>query len=133
MPNFKRAGLMKSLSMKKKDFESMLAELDIKKTGTDLEDEEFEAFMQTLTLANQIENLADYLEGRATLVPERAEAPKAEKKPEESKAEENKPEAPKAEEKKPEEKDDDEFVLELEDVEDEIEENKKAEETNQDQ
>ena len=38
-----------------------------------------------------------------------------------------------AEEKKPEEKDDDEFVLELEDVEDEIEENKKAEETNQDQ
>ncbi len=38
-----------------------------------------------------------------------------------------------AEEKKSEEKDDDEFVLELEDVEDEIEENKKAEETNQDQ
>ena len=108
MPNFKRAGLMKSLSMKKKDFESMLAELDIKKTGTDLEDEEFEAIMQTLTLANQIENLADYLEGRATLIPERAEAPKAEEKPEEEKkpeapkAEEKKPEAPKAEGKKPE-------------------------------
>lgn len=43
---------------------------------------------------------------------------------------ENQPASPainEAEEKKEEEKDDDEFVLELEDVEDEIEENKKAE------
>jgi len=102
MPNtMKRAQLMKSLNMKKKDFEAMLAELDIKKTGTDLETEEFEVILQTLTLQNQIENLADYLSGKATIRPEeeekKPEAPKAEEPKAEVKAEAPKTEAPQTE------------------------------------
>ncbi len=110
---------MKSLSMKKKDFETMLAELDIKKTGTDLEVEEFEVIMQTLTLQNQIENLADYLSGKATLIPEREEAlqkesaPKAEEKPAEpAKTEAKAPEAPTETPKKAPEKPEEPVVLE---------------------
>ena len=96
MPNIvKRAHRMKALDMKKKEFETMLAELDIKKAGTDLDTEEFEMVMQRLTLDHQIANLADYLSGKATIRGEEAspKAPKAEA----PKAEAPKTEAPKAE------------------------------------
>ena len=81
----KRVQLMKSLAMKKKDFETMLDTLGIKKTGGDLELEELEVILQTLTLENQIENLADYLAGRATIEVEGKV--KAEEKPAEMPAE----------------------------------------------
>ena len=78
--NVKRAQLMKSFDMKKKDFETMLDALGIKKTGGELETEELEVFLQTITLQNQIVNLADYLSGKATLTVEGKEKPKKEKK-----------------------------------------------------
>ncbi len=81
----KRVQLMKSLAMKKRDFETMLDTLGIKKTGADLELEELEVILQTLTLENQIENLADYLAGKATIEVEGKV--KAEEKPAEKPAE----------------------------------------------
>ena len=75
MPNVKRAQLMKSFDMKKKDFEAFLDTLGIKKTGGELEIEELDVFLQKITLDNQIGNLADYLSGKATLVVEGKEKP----------------------------------------------------------
>ena len=91
--NVKRTQLMKSFDMKKKDFETILDELGIKKTGGELEVEELEIFLETVTLRNQIGNLADYLSGKATLVVEGKEAPKTET----PKTEAPKTEAPKTE------------------------------------
>ncbi len=105
---------MNDLGMKKKDFEALLAGFAMK---GDLEEEDFEIVLQALTADNQIENLEDYLSGKATIesdapvekkpVPEAKPEAKPEVKPEASpevkpapKAPEKKP-APKAPEKRP--------------------------------
>ena len=55
---------MNDLGMKKKDFEALLAGFGIK---GDLEPEDFEIVLQALTVENQIENLEDYLSGKAKI------------------------------------------------------------------
>ena len=112
--------ITKDFGMKSKDILAVLAECGInKKTGATLELAEADALLNKLTLANQIENLDDYLDGRATIKSDRPRpAPAAEPAKEEAKevkAEEKKPaakeekpaaqpakkaEAPKNEEKK---------------------------------
>ena len=95
----------KDFAMKSKDILAVLEECGIpKKTGATLEALECEILIECLTKKNEIRNLDDYLDGKATIVSDR---PKVEKKPEAPKVEgpkeEKKPEAPKAE-AKPEEK-----------------------------
>ncbi len=105
MPKIKIADMAKSLNMKSRDFMAALTELGIaKKSGSTLEDDEFSAVLAFLTEKNQIENLDDYLDGKATLrviveKPKTEEAPKAEEAPkvEAPVAEAPKAEAPKAE------------------------------------
>ena len=103
MPKIKRAVVMGDLGMKKKDFEALLAELGIK---GDLEIEDYEIVLQTLTTKNQIENLEDYISGKATIVGD-TPAPKkvsAEEKPAEVKTTAEKPAEVKPAEVKPAEK-----------------------------
>ena len=116
---------MKDIGMKKKDFDALLSTFEIK---GDLENADFDLVMSYLTVENQIKNLKDYLDGKATILsdaPVKVETPKEEKpapaapaapavkeesKPTESapapetKAEKKAPEVPKAPEKKPEKK-----------------------------
>ncbi|MBQ9735540.1 MAG: translation initiation factor IF-2 [Clostridia bacterium] len=87
---------MSELGMKKKDYEALLGELQIK---GDLEPEDFEVVLQTLTLASQLVNIDDYLTGKATI---EDDTPKPAAKPAEAPAKEEKPAqkpAAKAEEK----------------------------------
>ncbi len=88
-----------------------LINLSDKKSASSLEGQEYDAFLAAITANNQIENLDDYLDGKATIVVEKPKkreqkpAPaKPDAKPEEKKAEEKKAEEKKAEEKKPETK-----------------------------
>ena len=112
----------KDFNMKGKDVLVALEECGIqKKTGGTLEPVEFEIFIEYLTKKNEIRNLDDYLDGKATIVSDRpkvkkeepkpeakAETPAAEEKkletakPETAKPETAKPEAAKPEAKKPE-------------------------------
>ncbi|MCQ2386229.1 MAG: hypothetical protein MJ078_06110, partial [Clostridia bacterium] len=63
----------KDFKMQNKDFLALLAKVGIgKKTGT-LEMSEWDAVLQCITLDNQIENLSDYLDGKATLLSEKPE------------------------------------------------------------
>ena len=73
--NIKLSQVSKDFNIKTKDLIDLLQSLGIdKKTGASLEDEEFEVFLQALTEQNQIENLSDYLSGKATIVSEAKEA-----------------------------------------------------------
>ena len=76
MPNnMKLTQVMKDFDIKSKDLLAILAELGItKKSGASLDTDEFEALMQSLTLANQIENLDEYLSGKATILSSAKEA-----------------------------------------------------------
>ena len=114
--NIKITQLSKDLNMKSKDVLDVFAnDLKIdKKNGGTVDGEEFELFMQKLTLQNQIKNLDSYLDGTVKLAckrakkhaPEKKAEPKPEPKPAEVKAPEAAPKAaPKAEpqpQKKPE-------------------------------
>ena len=76
--SIKRAQFMKDLGMKKKDYEALLTTLAIK---GDLENDDFDLVMACLTAENQIVNLEDYVEGKATILsdaPTKVEEPKAE-------------------------------------------------------
>lgn len=82
--NVKIADMAKSLSMEAKDLLAFLNGIGCnKKAGGSLEPSEVDVLLQTLTKANQLENLDDYLSGKATLRPK--DKPKA--KPAEPKKE----------------------------------------------
>ena len=73
--NIKLSQLSKDFNIKAKDLIDFLQSLGIdKKTGASLDEEEFEIFFQKITEQNQIENLSDYLSGKATIVSEAKEA-----------------------------------------------------------
>ena len=98
--------ITKDFAMKSKDVLEIFKSLGIeKKSGGSADDVEFARFFQKVTRENQIENIDEYLDGKATIripesekkAPEKTEAPKTEVKAE-AKAEAAKPaEAPKAE------------------------------------
>ena len=98
--------IAKDFNLKTKDITALLKAHGIEKNSSgSIDGDEYELFLAILTIENQIENLQDYLSGKATL---RGEKPaEEEKKPAPApapKAEEKKPApapAPKAEEKKP--------------------------------
>ncbi len=70
----KIAQLSKDMNIKVKPLLDMLLEMGIdKKTGASLDGDELDVFMETVTRQNQIENLADYLDGKATIVSEEKE------------------------------------------------------------
>ena len=86
--NMKITQLSKDFNMKSKEVLDVFAnELKIdKKSGATVDSDEFELFMQKLTLANQIKNIDAYLDGTVKLACKR-NAPKAAPKAEEKKAE----------------------------------------------
>ena len=83
--------ITKDFAMKSKDVLDIFKSLGVeKKSGGSADDVEFARFFQKVTRENQIENIDEYLDGKATIrIPESA------KKPAEAKA----PKAPEAEEK----------------------------------
>ena len=91
--------LAKDFNLKAKDILDLFEGTPVtKSTGASLEDVELDLFLELLTKANQLENLEDYVEGRARIVVAApAGAKKAEKPAEAPKAETPKAEAPKAE------------------------------------
>ena len=105
------AQITKDFAIKQKELFDLLKAHGLdKKSGTPFTEAEFSFFLAVLTADRQIENLDDYLTGKARILcGDKAEAPAEEKAPaeatpapapvEEKKAEEKKPE-----EKKPEEK-----------------------------
>ena len=71
--------LSKDLSMKSKDLLDSLKKYGMeKKTGGSVEVAEWELFLEKLTRENQIENLNEYLDGKATLTVEKTAEEKAE-------------------------------------------------------
>ena len=116
--------ISKDFALKTKDIIDLLKAHGLeKKSGATLAEAEFSFFLDALTADNQIENLDDYLAGKARIlcgtaapaeeapaeVAPAAEEKKPEVKAEEKPAEEKKPEvkpAPATEEKAPEKKDD---------------------------
>ena len=72
----------KDFAMKSKDVLAVLEECGIqKKTGGTLDTLEFEILLECLTKKNEIRNLDDYLDGKATLVSDRPKVKKEEPKP----------------------------------------------------
>ena len=70
----KIAQLSKDMNLKGKSLLDMLAEMGIdKKTGASLDSDEMDLFLDTITRKNQIENLADYLSGKARIISEEKE------------------------------------------------------------
>ncbi len=102
----KISALAKDLGIKSKELTDVLAANGIegKSSSASLDPEEFNLIMSTLTERAQVDNIGDYLDGKAKIITEapKKEAPKAEESKKESapKAEEPKKEAPKAEEPK---------------------------------
>ncbi len=95
--------ISKDFNIKTKDVSDIFKEVGLdKKTGASVEVEEYELFLHKITASHQIKNIDDYIDGKTkiTVVNEKkeqkAEAPKAEVKPETPKAEPVKAEAPKA-------------------------------------
>ena len=73
-------GIAKDFGIAAKDLVALLDTVGIKKNvGGTIEGEEYEVFLALITAQNQIENLEDYLAGKATL---RSDRPKAEPKAE---------------------------------------------------
>ncbi len=99
---FKVNQLAKDLGIKGKDITDLLGEKGFEvKSQTTLEAVEFGLFLDTLTKANQIDNIDDYIDG-VTYIPSKKKAEKAEKPEKATEAKEIKEEAPKANEQKPE-------------------------------
>ena len=113
-PQYKLNKMAKDLGMKSKELSDILTAdgFEVKTTQRTLAPQEFDVLMETLTRANQISNIEDYLDG-VTVIPSKnkPEAPAAEEKVEEKaaepapktetpKVEESKKEAPKTEEPK---------------------------------
>ncbi|MBQ9806451.1 MAG: translation initiation factor IF-2 [Clostridia bacterium] len=109
---FKLTKLAKDLGLKSKDLVEILADngVEAKSTQKALEPAEFDILFDTLTKANQITNIGDYLDG-VTQIPskvkkaapkktEKAEAPKQAEVAEQAKKPEQAAEAPRVEEKK---------------------------------
>ena len=73
-------GIAKDFGIAAKDLVALLDTVGIKKNvGGTIEGEEYEIFLALITAQNQIENLEDYLSGKATLHSDRPKAePKAE-------------------------------------------------------
>ena len=96
--------ISKDFALKTKDILDVFKSRGIdKKSGAALTEVEFALFLDTLTAANQIENLDDYLDGRARILTAAAAAkPAPAEEPKKPEAEEKK--APAEEPKKPEEK-----------------------------
>ncbi len=70
----KIANIAKDFSLKTKDVVALLKEHGIEKNvGGSLDEVELEVYLELLTQANQIENMEDYLSGKATL---KSDAPK---------------------------------------------------------
>ena len=105
-PQFKITQIAKDLGKKSKDIVDLLTQkgVEVKNTQKNLEAGEFDILFDTLTKANQIKEIENYIDG-ITYIPSKikkeepkAEAPKAEApKAEAPKAEAPKAEAPKAE------------------------------------
>ena len=96
--------ITKDFAQKTKDVLDLLKARGVeKKSGATLSEAEFSLFLDALTAENQIENLDDYLSGKAKILTAaaaaEAPAPVEGKKPEEKKAEEKKAEEKKADEK----------------------------------
>ena len=73
-------GIAKNFGIATKDLVALLDTVGIKKNvGGTIEGEEYEIFLSLITAQNQIENLEDYLSGKATL---KSDLPKAEPKAE---------------------------------------------------
>ena len=103
------AQITKDFAIKQKELFDLLKAHGLdKKSGTPFSEAEFSFFLAALTADRQIENLDDYLQGKARILcGDAAEAPApapVEEKPAPAPVEEKKPEEKKAEEKKPEEK-----------------------------
>ncbi len=84
-PQFKVNQLSKDMGIKSKEVIDILSEKGLEvKTQKVLEPEEFDIFMETVTKANQIENIDEYIDG-VTYIPSKkksASLAKAEEKPE---------------------------------------------------
>ena len=98
----KIAQIAKDMSLSTKVILDLLKEGGVdKKTGASLEDGELDFFFDRITQANQLENMDDYVSGKAKIIvklPPKPVAPKVEEKPAEApKTEAPKAEAPKAE------------------------------------
>ena len=75
----KIAQLSKDMNIKVKSLVDLLLEMGIdKKTGASLDSDEMDVFLESITRQNQIENLGEYLDGKATIVSEKKEQQKAE-------------------------------------------------------
>ncbi len=100
--------IAKDFNMKTKEVAEALKAVNLdKKTGASLDAEEWNLFLTQLTKAHQLENLGDYLDGKATIhanrpapAPKVEEPPKAEEKAAPAKTEE-KPNAPTKQEVSP--------------------------------
>ena len=67
--------ITKEFDLKSKDVIALFKDLGIEKNnGSTLDDTEYQLFLQVLTQQNQIENLDDYLDGKATLHSDRPKA-----------------------------------------------------------
>ena len=99
MTKVKITDIAKDMSLQSKVILTFLKENGLdKKTGASLEDGELDLFFDRITQANQLENLDDYVSGKAKIIVKQPEKPKAEAtKAEAPKAEAPKAEAPKAE------------------------------------
>ena len=95
--------ITKEFDLKSKDVIALFKDLGIEKNnGSTLDDTEYQLFLQVLTQQNQIENLDDYLDGKATLHSDRPKAAEKKESAAEKKAEKTAPKADapkKAEEK----------------------------------
>ena len=97
--------ITKDFAQKTKDVLDLLKARGVeKKSGATLTEAEFSLFLDALTAENQIENLDDYLTGKAKILTAAAAAAPAPEAPAAAPAEEKKAEEKKAEEKKQDEK-----------------------------
>ena len=97
--------IAKDMNMKPKEITDFLKSIALdKKSGDSLDTDEWSLFLDRLTKENQIENIDDYLSGKATLrvdrpAPKKKEAVKESEAPKEEQKPEEKKEEPKAEAK----------------------------------
>ncbi len=78
--------ISKDFNIKTKDVSDIFKEVGLdKKTGASVEIEEYELFLHKITASHQIKNIDDYIDGKTKITvatEKKAEAPKAEPKPE---------------------------------------------------
>ena len=80
-PQFKVNQMAKDMGLKSKELTDLLADKGIEdvKSQKSLTEQEFNVLFQTLTEANQVENIYDYMDGK-TCIPSRIAAAKAAEK-----------------------------------------------------